>query len=404
MDFGINKSKKVDIFIDCISILFLMLWSGGGFTYGLCPLWMLLGFPLTFLVYKMRGCHLNTSIFFTISILTFIVLLQSFTFNGDFNTSVKYLLALYSVLFIASYLFKGGRFIYLYIKILYVLSIVSLLFWCIDFFSFGHNLLLEIGEKLPQLGWENMRMTREGSTANRSYSLYFYTVYFIDDLLIPQNTGPFWEHGIFSIYLIIAFYINAIYENKILTRYNLVFIITILTTLSSSGYVVLIIAMAFIILQRGGISLSKIFLLLLLLVCTYYISSLDFMTEKITENAMSTNESSRFYAMVYHWKQIVESPLIGYGPYLNRVFSDLVMSPNGWTQMLRIWGIPFSIYLLIAFLKGTGNFFFYTRNSFLIKIGFFVIVMIAVFPQTLSVSYFYFFLYFYSIQNKQKEI
>ena len=38
-------------------------------------------------------------------------------------------------------------------------------------------------------------------------------------------------------------------------------------------------------------------------------------------------------------------------------------------------------------------------NSFLIRLGFFVIVMTAVFPQTLSVSDFYFFLYFYSLQN-----
>ena len=189
---------------------------------------------------------------------------------------------------------------------------------------------------LPQLGWENMRATREGSTANMSYSLYLYTVYFIDNMSIPQNTGPFWEHGIFCIYLVIAFYLNAIRENKIFTKYNIIFITTIITTFSSSGYVVLIIAMAFIILQRGGLTFRKIILLSLLLVGTYYISSLDFMTAKITEDAMSTQESSRFFAMVYHWQQIVKSPFIGYGPYLNRVFSNLVMSPNGWTQLLRI--------------------------------------------------------------------
>lgn len=128
------------------------------------------------------------------------------------------------------------------------------------------------------------------------------------------------------------------------------------------------------------------------------------MTEKITEDAMSTKESSRFFAMVYHWQQIVKSPFIGYGPYLGRVFSNLVMSPNGWTHLLRIWGIPFSAYLLIAFFKGAGNFFREEDNSFVKRIGLFVIVMIAVFPQTLSVSYFYYFLYFYSLQNKQAKI
>lgn len=397
MDSG--ESKKVSIFIDIITILFLMLWSGGGFTYGLWPFWMLIGFPISLLIYKKRKCCLNNKLFRTVLLLTFIVLLQTIFFNGDFNTTSKYLLALFCVMIMSCYLYKGKRFADLYIKIVCLLSVISLLFWCIDFIPQGHSFLLDIGEMLPQLGWENMRATREGSTANMSYSLYLYTVYFIDNLSIPQNTGPFWEHGIFCIYLVIAFYLNAIRENKIFTKYNIIFITTIITTFSSSGYVVLIIAMAFIILQRGGLTFRKIILLSLLLVGTYYISSLDFMTEKITENAMSTQESSRFFAMVYHWQQIVKSPFIGYGPYLNRVFSNLVMSPNGWTQLLRIWGIPFSVYLLIAFYRGIGNFFKDNRNSSLIRLGFFVIVMTAVFPQTLSVSYFYFFLFFYSLQN-----
>ena len=399
-----GANNKVDIFIDTISILFLMLWSGGGFTYGLWPLWMIVLFPFLYILYKKRGCCLNKKIVIVTFMLTFIVLLQTLSFSGDFNTTTKYLLALYSVMIMSCYLFKSRHFVDLYIKIVFLISVISLVFWGIDFTSQGHNLLLDIGESLPQLGWDNMRETREGSTANKSYTLYVYTVYFIDDLLIPQNTGPFWEHGIFCIYLIIAFYLNAIRENKIITKYNIVFIIAIITSFSSTGYVVLIVALAFIILQRGGITFSKIFLLVMLLIGTYYISSLDFMTEKITENAMSTNESSRFFAMVYHWQQIVKSPFIGYGPYLERAFSNLVMSPNGWTQLLRVWGIPFSAYLLIAFFKGAGNFFREEDNSFFKRIGLFVIVMIAVFPQTLSVSYFYFFLYFYSLQNKRTKI
>ena len=399
-----GANNKVDIFIDTISILFLMLWSGGGFTYGLWPLWMIVLFPFLYILYKKRGCCLNKKIVIVTFMLTFIVLLQTLSFSGDFNTTTKYLLALYSVMIMSCYLFKSRHFVDLYIKIVFLISVISLVFWCIDFTPQGHNLLLDIGESLPQLGWDNMRETREGSTANKSYTLYVYTVYFIDDLLIPQNTGPFWEHGIFCIYLIIAFYLNAIRENKIITKYNIVFIIAIITSFSSTGYVVLIVALAFVILQRGGITFSKIFLLVMLLIGTYYISSLDFMTEKITENAMSTSESSRFFAMVYHWQQIVKSPFIGYGPYLERAFSNLVMSPNGWTQLLRVWGIPFSAYLLIAFLKGAGNFFREEDNSFFKRIGLFVIVMIAVFPQTLSVSYFYFFLYFYSLQNKRTKI
>lgn len=399
-----GANNKVDIFIDTISILFLMLWSGGGFTYGLWPLWMIVLFPFLYILYKKRGCCLNKKKVIVTFMLTFIVLLQTLSFSGDFNTTTKYLLALYSVMIMSCYLFKSRHFVDLYIKIVFLISVISLVFWCIDFTPQGHNLLLDIGESLPQLGWDNMRETREESTANKSYTLYVYTVYFIDDLLIPQNTGPFWEHGIFCIYLIIAFYLNAIRENKIITKYNIVFIIAIITSFSSTGYVVLIVALAFIILQRGGITFSKIFLLVMLLIGTYYISSLDFMTEKITENAMSTNESSRFFAMVYHWQQIVKSPFIGYGPYLERAFSNLVMSPNGWTHLLRVWGIPFSAYLLIAFFKGAGNFFREEDNSFFKRIGLFVIVMIAVFPQTLSVSYFYFFLYFYSLQNKQTKI
>lgn len=49
-----GANNKVDIFIDTISILFLMLWSGGGFTYGLWPLWMIVLFPFLFILYKKK--------------------------------------------------------------------------------------------------------------------------------------------------------------------------------------------------------------------------------------------------------------------------------------------------------------------------------------------------------------
>ena len=93
MDSG--ESKKVDIFIDIITILFLMLWSGGGFTYGLWPFWVLIGFPISLLIYKKRECRLNNKLFRTVLLLTFIVLLQTIIFNGDFNTTSKYLLVLF---------------------------------------------------------------------------------------------------------------------------------------------------------------------------------------------------------------------------------------------------------------------------------------------------------------------
>lgn len=112
-----GANNKVDIFIDTISILFLMLWSGGGFTYGLWPLWMIVLFPFLFILYKKRGCCLNKKIVIVTFMLTFIALLQTLSFSGDFNTTTKYLLALYSVMIMSCYLFKSRHFVDLYIKV-----------------------------------------------------------------------------------------------------------------------------------------------------------------------------------------------------------------------------------------------------------------------------------------------
>ena len=77
-----GANNKVDIFIDTISILFLMLWSGGGFTYGLWPLWMIVLFPFLYILYKKRGCCLNKKVVIVTFMLTFIVLLQTLSFSG----------------------------------------------------------------------------------------------------------------------------------------------------------------------------------------------------------------------------------------------------------------------------------------------------------------------------------
>lgn len=49
------------------------------------------------------------------------------------------------------------------------------------------------------------------------------------------------------------------------------------------------------------------------------------MTEKIAEQSADDSTWSRFGAIAYHWSQIIQSPLIGFGPFF-RMFLQMSFS------------------------------------------------------------------------------
>lgn len=143
---------------------------------------------------------------------------------------------------------------------------------------------------------------------------------------------------------------------------------------------------------------NKILLSVILLTIVYYVGQLDFMTEKIADQSANDSSWSRFGAMAYHWTQIMQSPVIGFGPFILKVLGDeLLSSPNGLTDMIRYYGIPLSMLFYYLLYRGTKQ---YVKNNH-VGANFFVFISILLlcFSQTITYSPFFMILYFFAFNT-----
>ena len=231
-----------------------------------------------------------------------------------------------------------------------------------------------------------------------SFSLYIFSIP-QDFEGLMRNSGPFWEPGRFTIYITLALAINLFYfKEKITSKKSLVLLLTNLTTFSTTGYVATAVLFVGYIFFSNIKKSYKFILSVILLAVVYYVGQLDFMTEKIAEQSADDSTWSRFGAIAYHWNQITQSPIIGFGPFLSNVFGDeLLSSPNGLTDLMRYYGIPLSIVFYCLLYRGTKV---YVGNSHKgANVCVFVSLLLLCFSQTITYSPFFMVLYFFAFNT-----
>ena len=383
-----NKTAK---WYEYAILLFLILWSGGGFTYGIFPNWMLYMFPIVGFVFLYKKYKLPKTSLVFIGIVLFVHFVQMVVYGGTLINIIKPA----CILFISAMFAKvvSGKFAYMYREIIYFISLVCLVLWFICLFPPGLSALKSISSLFPLLGWDNIE-----NNTNAVTTLYIYSIPVEYDGLI-RNSGPFWEPGRFTIFLTLALAINLFYFNETLkSKRSIVFILTNITTFSTTGYVVMgVLFLGYIFFSNVKKS-EKILFSVILLIVVYYVVQLDFMTEKIVEQSADDSTWSRFGAIAYHWTQIMQSPIIGFGPFLSMVFGDeLLSSPNGLTDMIRYYGIPLSILLYYLLYRGTKQ---YVNNSHVgANIFVFISILLLCFSQTITYSPFFMILYFFAFNK-----
>lgn len=383
---------------DYLAVLFIVLWSGGGFTYGIFTAWQVSLLPLALVIVLYRKEKITSRDFVFPFILGGLMLLQYSMFMGGFHPTAitTPICGIITLLLITKIL--RWNFYKVFLNIMLVFAIISLGFWLVDFSPFGHTLLLGLSDALPQLGWDNIKEV-ENNSAMLSNTLYFYRVdYEIDPL--PINAGPFWEHGRFAFFLVIALFLSIVSEKKFYSIRNIILLVTLITTFSTAGYIAMVTMGVCLMLVRNGISWKTILLAIGMYFVIIYISQLDFMTEKIRDNALDIdNTQSRFGAMAYHFLQISRSPWIGFGPFVSKVFGEIEMSPNGLTDLMRYWGIPMALYMFYLIYRSARNLMPQAEHRFFIGLAFFLTVISVSFPQTIMTSPFFYFIYFMAFER-----
>lgn len=382
------KNNKKSICVDYILLTFFILMSGGSFTYGLFGNWPYLLLPLVMYIYINRGYKITNRVVLITILFALLYLLQALTFGGPLTSIIQPTLQIFILVLFTKIIYPNFNTIY--VRIITFFAFTSLVIWCISMVPAGYNFMFNFAQGLPQYGVENLWEVREGHET--MYTCYLFSYSTFSDIV--RNYGPFWEPGRFTIFLTIALMIR-LYNNPAIffDRTNIILLLANITTFSTTGYFALSILFLGYILIIKTKSHTKILLITLLVILISWVLQLDFMSDKVVSQMDDLGSTeSRFGAMAYHFLQISRSPIIGYGPHLNKMFNILEMSPNGWTDYMRYVGIPMFITMLVFLYRGIRAYI--QNNSKVMRSFAFVIILILAFTQTCMNDPFYYILYF----------
>ncbi|MCA0430161.1 MAG: O-antigen ligase family protein [Bacteroidetes bacterium] len=256
------------------------------------------------------------------------------------------------------------KFLTVYVNLIYFLSLISFIFYFCSFipgfFNFFYNTSPNI---LPQL------FSGEEGFYKESPNIIIYNFHQAS-FNMGRNPGPFWEPGAFAVFISLALILNSIKRQKLLKGKNLIFLIALITTFSTTGYMCLFV---FIIYSNiDALKKNALYSILLLIVASFSIimyEKIPFLKEKIEKDVELKNEttSSRFGSALADIKDFARSPVFGLGragAKNNFIDVDNFDSENhrnnGFFNLLATYGVLitlFYMYKIYESFKIIGNTF-----------------------------------------------
>jgi O-antigen ligase/polysaccharide polymerase Wzy-like membrane protein len=307
---------------------------------------------LLILMLLKKGTHFQLNSYFWLFIITLVVLqiVQSLVYHAfPIKTFLgEYLRIIFAVLAIR---ILGDAFFERFVRFVYVFAVISLCFYipCLLFKG-----LIPILTHLAE-HFKTPSANPDEDFYNNAVSLIVFNLNQID---LHRNSGFYWEPGTHGGFLVMALFVNLFYRREIWkSRYNIVFFICILTTLSTTTYL----ALFFIILvylrnfffKRPA--LSAFILLAIVGLSLVLYNKLDFLNNKINKQIEYSNKGvpgeSRFNSLLVDMKQMSEHPLIGTGRNKEMKFGknfynlkrEAIHRNNGVGVLLSTYGIFFFI-------------------------------------------------------------
>lgn len=204
---------------------------------------------------------------------------------------------------------------------------------------------------------------------SKSESLLIYTQTWLDEATgIYRNSGMFWEPGAFAGYIIAVLLLFIDRMDELWKQHRVkttVLLVALVTTLSTTGYIVLAILLLFLAIRYIRNKKLAISILLIMMVGFVLIfTKLDFMGAKIQdqiENAETINDLtlnySRIGSVLFDAEYIASNPLFGNGldnstrfRFHTSIFDDDQLSGfgNGFTGCIASMGLIFMLAYLLA--------------------------------------------------------
>ena len=369
---------KISIYIKYFLFLYLLAISSFEYFFRVNQMAIYLIFPLVtfgFFYYKKK---FDLLVLVIISPFVLVYLLQTVLYGSPFYFAITLAIRLITIYFAVKLI--GKDFLRIFINTIKIITISSLIIFLFQIVG-GYSILISLSNKFTNLGMDTTILNRP--------NFIIYTVQLIEEgQIFVRNSGPFWEPGLFAVYLNIVLFLNLFIKKRIFENTNLLFILGIITTFSTTGIVALILNFSLFTFLNKSISLPARFVTITFLIISIpIIFSLPFMSEKIEDSYNKSDVSySRFGAAVVHWNIIQDFPLTGL-PSGEEIFARFYskyadnISPNGITVMFTKYGIlvGFFYYFLLYRTGRTIMQLFGEKNK---GYAFFIILVIVLFSQT----------------------
>lgn len=300
------------------------------------------------------------SVFFILILLFFIqqYILGFTSWLGNINLLIKILLA--GLIF----RINKGDFAFNYFNVMFYISLLSLFLMGLDLFG--------VIEFLPHTYIED----------DRVYYFFYQTR---PDFF--RNSGMFWEPGVFSNYLILCIAL-ILPQSKRISKFRLfVIIATIISTFSTSGYLILFLLFFYKMIKLNLFNILSTFVISFFFYLIY-ISS-PFLNEKITEqndialNAEGDMNYTRLGQLLFDLHYIEKHPLIGNGMHVKTRYSDHpifqdetfeVGHGNGFSQFIVSFGVLFAIFYFVLVAR---NVWFFQNNKFGYSLFFILMIILS---------------------------
>ncbi len=228
-----------------------------------------------------------------------------------------------------------------------------------------------------------------------------------------RNCGPFWEPGAFGGYLIIAFMFNTIRQGSILNKINLLFIIAVITTMSTTAYLALFLfIVCYIFFQDYTVAVKS---LIIVFGIAGYIAfqTIPFLGDKIkAENAGAQDAieevggDTRMASAILDWDDIKGYPFSGRGLWnetrVDKKFEYAIRN-NGFTNFIAQWGVFFFFFYFYWYYKGFYQFCRINYSSNYIPFVLLIIIWLLSFSENYFDSPFFWALVFIHIPLRTYE-
>ncbi len=217
-----------------------------------------------------------------------------------------------------------------------------------------------------------------------------------------RSYGIFREPGIFAIFLLFALYILLFEKANYKIRYIFIYVIAIILTFSTTGYLLLgMMLLVYIIMKRDTNKANKTFLLiasLTALISMLILTDLLYSDSRVFDklNTLTTGSAgARIDSFFMNFRILLDYPLFGAGAYkVSDLFLENSMKDNTNTflGMFSSYGVIFSgivLYSYYLFLK--------QKNNIIISISIFLLFFLMLSSESLLNNVVFYIIAFYGI-------